>query len=69
MYRQLYFLYAWIEPGDPTLATPPMWRYRIENAQTHEQHAFRELRALVEFLERAQATIQPHPTSGASQGV
>ncbi|CAG0944102.1 hypothetical protein ANRL1_01588 [Anaerolineae bacterium] len=48
-YRQLYFLYVWAEPHDDA-ASPPVWRYRLEDALTHEQHVFSELRALVEFL-------------------
>ncbi len=48
-YRLVYLVYRWREPrGDPTL--PPVWRYRVEDAVTHEQHLFGEFSALVEFL-------------------
>lgn len=49
-YRHLYFLYVWQEPHtDPTM--PPDWRYRAEDARTHEQYLFTEPAALLKFLE------------------
>ena len=48
-YRHLYFLYVWAEPHDDA-ASLPVWRYRLEDAATHEQHLFGDVRALMEFL-------------------
>jgi hypothetical protein len=53
-YRRLYFLYAWVEPHADASARP-VWRYRVEDATTHEQHLFGELRGLLEFLQARQA--------------
>ena len=55
-YRQLYFLYVWAE-NHPDPAGSPVWRYRLENAATHTQHLFADLRALLEFLESRQTNI------------
>jgi hypothetical protein len=57
-YRHLYFLFVWQEPHtDPS--APPDWRYRIEDAHTHEQHLFTELKNLLNFLEREQVIFTP----------
>jgi hypothetical protein len=54
-YRCLYFLYVWAESDDHA-AAPPVWRYRLESASTHEQHIFHRLSALVEFLRAREGT-------------
>lgn len=68
-YRHLFFLYAWAEPqGGGERGT--LWRYRLEDPSTHEQHLFSRLGELVEFLQSAQGETQTGshaPSRGAEQ--
>ncbi|MBI4786742.1 MAG: hypothetical protein HY782_06830 [Chloroflexi bacterium] len=52
-YRQLFFLYIWAEPQGAGEGLP-VWRYRLEDPLTREQHVFSQLSALVGFLQARQ---------------
>ncbi len=49
MYRRLFFLYVWAEPPDAA-GQPAVWRYRLEDAITHEQRLFSRLSALEQYF-------------------
>ncbi|GEM_PF-6618683 len=51
-YRHLYFLYVWTEPRDDA-TLPPLVRYRLEDAATHEQYLFSQTDQLMAFLHQA----------------
>ncbi len=64
-YRHLYFLYVWTEPRDDA-TLPPLLRYRLEDAATHEQYLFSQVDQLMTFLQKVCA-VPCYESSGAKK--
>lgn len=53
-----FILSLWQETG-ATTDSPPVWRYRLENPHTAEQHGFKNVAELLIFLEAWTAVSPP----------